>query len=122
MPTTTTTLTLTRDEILRKTELPSVEVKVPEWGGTVRVRALTAGERDAYELRMRDARQDGDAPNIRAALAVLTLVDGEGKPLFAEHDAATLAVYHAKPLDRVFNAAARLSGITPDDVDALEKN
>jgi hypothetical protein len=112
---------LSRDDILRARSLPSEEVAVPEWGGAVRVRALTAGERDSFELDMKDAR-DGGKPNIRGALAVRVLVDEDGRRLFEDSDAATLASLHAKPLDRIFSAATRLSGITPDDVEVLEKN
>jgi len=113
---------LSRDEILRCSALPSEELSVPEWGGSVRVRSLTAGERDVFEIEMKDARSHGQVPNVPAALAVKVLTDEAGKRLFTDADAETLTAYHAKPLDRVFNLAARLSGITKDDVEQLEKN
>ena len=40
---------LTRDEILESEDLATETVSVPEWGGSVIVRALTGTERDAYE-------------------------------------------------------------------------
>ena len=113
---------LSRDEILRHCELPSEELAVPEWGGVVRIRSLTAGERDAFEIELKDARTGGQVPNVRAALAVKVLTDDEGKRIFRDADAETLAAFGAKPLDRVFSLASRLSGITRDDVDTLEKN
>ncbi len=113
---------LSRDEILRHSALPTEDLEVPEWGGSVRIRSLTAGERDGFELDMKDARTEGQKPNIRAALAVRVLVDEQGRNLFTPADAESLATFHAKPLDRVFTVAARLSGITPDDVNDLEKN
>jgi hypothetical protein len=113
---------LSRDDILRARDLPIEEVNIPEWGGSVRVRALTAGERDSFEMEMKDGRDGDQRPNIRGTLAVRTLVDEDGKRLFQDHDAATLAALHSKPLDRIFTVAARLSGITPDDVEVLEKN
>jgi len=113
---------LSRDDILRARDLPTEELAIPEWGGSVRVRALTAGERDAFELEMRDSRTNGHSPNVRGALAVKVLVDEQGRRLFEDHDAATLAALDARPLDRIFTVAARLSGITRDDVDELEKN
>ena len=40
---------LTRDLILKADDIQTREVEVPEWGGTVLIRALTGTERDAYE-------------------------------------------------------------------------
>ena len=40
---------LSRDEILGKRRGKVEEIKVPEWGGTVFVREITASERDAFE-------------------------------------------------------------------------
>ena len=40
---------LTREEILAKTDLPYEDAEVPEWGGWVRIRALSGKQRDAIE-------------------------------------------------------------------------
>ena len=37
---------LTREQILGLSDLPREEVRIPEWGGVVFVRALTGSERD----------------------------------------------------------------------------
>ena len=40
---------LSRDEILAASDLTKELVEVPEWGGSVYVRAMTGTERDSYE-------------------------------------------------------------------------
>jgi hypothetical protein len=114
---------LTRDEILKADDLPRERVKA--WGRYVYVRALTGEERDAFEESMftgRGADRVQNAQNIRARLAVLTVVDGEGRRLFGDEDAAALGAKSARELDRIFSAAQRLSGLTADDVEQLVGN
>jgi len=116
---------LTREEILQAEDLPTEDVPVPEWGGTVRVRALKGYERDKFEDSVTD--QEGGtarviAENLRAKLVALSIVDEQGKRLFSEDDVRRLGGKSAKALDRVFSVAQRLSGISSDDVDELVKN
>ena len=42
-------MALSRDQILGATDFVFVELEVEEWGGTVRLRGLSASERDAFE-------------------------------------------------------------------------
>ena len=108
---------LSREEIFNfKAVIPTEVVDVPEWSGQVKVRGLTAGERDAFEIGMKDARK----PNVRAALVARAALSENGARLFTDADADSLAGFDSRPLDRLFAVAARLSGITPDDVDKLE--
>ena len=39
-------MALSKDQILGAVDFSFVEVEVPEWGGTVRIRGLSAAERD----------------------------------------------------------------------------
>lgn len=121
---------LSRDAILQAQDLPHEDVEVPEWGGAVRVRALTGAERDAFEQSIVEQRTAGkpgasvkmNMRNIRAKLVALTVVDGEGNRLFTDRDADLLGKKSAAALDRVFAVAQKLSGISPEDVDELAKN
>ena len=112
--------------ILSAPDLATVDVDVPEWGGTVRVRALNGRERDAFEASCMKERKDGTQEfitrNMRAKLVALALVDDKGQRLFADEDVAALGKKSAKALSRVFDAASALNGITPDDVKSLEGN
>jgi hypothetical protein len=97
------------------------EVVVPEWGITLRVRGLTAGERDRYELALREQKDRRVSRNIRGLLVALSVVDDDGKRVFKNADAVELSKLPAGPVDRLFEAAAELSGLTPKDQEELEK-
>lgn len=113
---------LTRDAILRADDLPRELVDVPEWGGEVYVRSLTGAERDRFEASMIEQRgksQHVNMANIRAKLASLTICDENGARLFGDEDVKALAGKSAAALNRVFDAARKLSGLADDDVKEL---
>jgi hypothetical protein len=109
---------LSRDEILAHSDLAYEDVNVPEWGGVVVVQAMTGAERDRFE----SAHVAAKAKDARARLAVYTVRDQAGLPLFTEADIPALSAKSAAPLDRIFEVAARLSRITKEDVDKIEGN
>jgi len=114
---------LSRDAILAAKSLRTEEVAVPEWGGTVLVRELSGRERDEWEASlavMRGKTMVPDVANIRAKLAARTIDDGE--PVFTQQDVAALGELSAAALDRVFDVASRLSGLNPEDVEAMTGN
>lgn len=116
---------LSRDQILKADDLAIEQVEVPEWGGTVLVRGLTGEERDMYEQSLVEGRGKNAQMNLRnarAKLVVLCVVDEAGKPLFQRADVAVLGRKSAAALDRIFEAAKRLSGLSDSDVDELLGN
>lgn len=110
--------------ILAAEDRPIHEVDVPEWGGKVLVRALTAGERDRYET---EATLEGlvgavSGAGLRARLSVICLCDEDGNRIFDADDAEELAAKNGRALDRVFELAAELSGMGANDVETLAGN
>lgn len=91
------------------------------------VRSLTGAERDQYEealIRWRSGEHgrvavDASLTNARAKLVSLAVVDGDGKRLFTDQDVVALGQRNAKALARIFDVAARLSGLTAGDVAEL---
>lgn len=115
---------LGRSDILDSEDLATEPVEVPEWKGTVIVRALTGVERDAYEGEIFSLRGTGkgvefNMQNIRAKLASRTMVDESGQRLFSDSDVVQLGLKSAAALDRVFSVAQRLSRLTSEDVKQL---
>lgn len=114
---------LTKDAILGSDDRPTVDVEVPEWGGTVRVRALSGKERDAYEVALAGVRSDGsrrpNLVNVRARLIAMSCVDENGDRLFTDSDVEALGAKSATAMTRVFVAAQRLSGLSDEDVEEL---
>lgn len=116
---------LSRDAILRATDLVTEEVEVPEWGGVVRVKALTGAERDQFEagvVERRGRKTEINMKNLRARLVALSVIDEDGRPLFRPTDAEALGQKSAAALGRVFDVAMRLSGMTEQDLDELTEN
>jgi hypothetical protein len=113
---------LGREDILSKKGGKLIELEVPEWGGTVHLREMTASERDAFEQASLDKSGSARLLNIRARLASISLCDAGGKRLFSEGDIPSLGELPASALDRIFDASMRLNKISKADVDELEKN
>jgi len=116
---------LTRDQILQVQDIVTEDVPVPEWGGTVRVRGLSGHERDAFEAGIvqpsgRTIRYTLE--NLRARLVALSVVDESGARLFSAADVVALGRKSAAALERVYNVAQRLAGLSNQDVEELAKN
>lgn len=117
---------LKRDDILNVADLPIEEIPVPEWGGSVLVRGMTGAERDAFEasiVQLKGGNKSSvDMRNIRAKLVAMSLVDESGERLFSQADVELLGKKSAAALQRIFEAAQKLSGLTTADVEELAKN
>jgi hypothetical protein len=109
-------MSLTKDQILAASDLKRELVEVPELNGSCYVRTMTAGERDRWEAE----HAKNPTGNIRARLAVATVCDEEGHLLFTPADVEALGGKSALALDRIFDVAARLCGLTSRDVKELE--
>lgn len=115
---------LTREQILAIQDLPFEEVEVPEWGGTVRVRGITAMDRDAMEGRATKAGSDPEAQvrNLRAWVVAHGVVDADGNRVFGAADAEALGQKSSLVMDRLFWIVVRLSALKQQDVEDLAKN
>lgn len=116
---------LTKAQILGVADLEHEDVDVPEWGGTVRVQMLTGAERDAFEQEIvtrQGKKVQMNLANVRARLVALCLVDEEGQRVFGESDVKALGRKSALALNRVFEVAQRINGLTEQDMEELAGN
>lgn len=117
---------LSRDAILSsRAKLRTQEVDVPEWGGSVVVREMSGAERDAFEESMvvqRGKSREVNLKNLRARLVAFTVCGEDGKRLFSERDIEELGELSAAALNRVWDVARKLSGMSDDDVEELAGN
>ena len=116
---------LNKDQIKSVSDLETQEVDVPEWGGTVRLKSLTGTERDRFEASVVQGQGRNttvNMQNLRAKLVALSAIDEQGNPLFTEEDVKWLGGKSAKALNRLFNAAQSLSGLSESDVKELTAN
>lgn len=113
---------LTAEDILGAPRLKPVAVEVPEWGGVVFVRSLRAAELDELQFLWRSEAEREEDPNWRGRLVALCACDEQGRPLFGEHQASLVAQLDVAPLDRVFEAAQKLNGLSAKEKEAVRKN
>ena len=115
---------LTREQILSAQDLGLLEVDVPEWGGTVKIKPLTSQERDAFEMQFGGSKKNKSKAyvNIRAKLLVKCIVDEKGQTIFMETDIEELGKKSAAATDRVFERAMSMAGLGEDDIKEMEKN
>jgi len=116
---------LTKEQILAAQDIVREAVPVPEWGGEVLMRGLSGIERDAFEASV--VHMNGRQPrytlnNLRAKLVALSVVDEAGERLFSDADVTALGRKSAAALERVFQVAQRLSGLSAQDIEVLSKN
>lgn len=116
----------TRNAILDIEDLKIEEVSIPEWGNlVVVVHSLAGDERDDLEASMtkfKGKKTEVNFKNMRAKLIVKSTYDKDGQRLFRDEDEVAVGKKNAAALQRIFEVAARLSGITQEDVEELTKN
>lgn len=111
-----------RDQILAADDLPWADVETSEWAPfgvpTVRVRGLTAAERDDYEQSLVERTADGTVraktkqTNLRASFVARVIIDPDtGERAFTDKDATALGEKNAAVIDRLWDKARELSGM-----------
>ena len=94
-----------------------VTIFVPEWGGDVCLREITAGQRDQWDAWQIENEGAARYANIRARLLVLTICDEQGARLFGDKDIDIVSSMPAQTIDRLWDASCKLVGLRPEDVE-----
>jgi len=114
---------LNRNAILSADDIKRVDVPVPEWGGTVRVRTMTAKERDA--MMGESVLGDDGKPNMenfRSKFLVRCIVGADDKPLFSAADIEALGAKSGAALERVYKQAETINDVTEEKVAEAKGN
>lgn len=112
-------MALSRDQILGAVDFNFVDVDVPEWNGSVRLRGLSAAERDEFEASLGVSQ---DLVNMRARLVVNCLVDENGDKLFKSSEAKELGKKNGQVINMLFDEVRKLSGMADEDLGIAEGN
>ncbi len=124
----TTVAVLNREQIRAAKDIKLHTVAVPEWGGEVKVRMLTARERTQFEQAVTSGRGQNRDVNMRIfreKLLALVLVDEQGNRLFNDQDQEDLEIISGKSAsacERVVDVAMRMNGLSRRDVESLTGN
>ena len=117
---------LTKEALLAAVKkLPIERVDLPELSGHVFVRGMSGVERDAWERSLvvgRGKRQTYNLDNVRARLSVRCLCDEQGARTMGDDDADALGGLRVDSLNKIFEVAQRLSGVSDQDVEDLGKS
>ena len=113
---------LNRQSILEVADLVTEDVHVPEWGGHVRVKAMSGLDRGAWAKTCEGEDGTFDVKRYPASLVVACCVDDQGAPLFTAADLPALMAKHGGAIARVQQVAERLNGLGPDARDTAKGN
>lgn len=116
---------LNKKAILAAQDIKSEMLHVPEWGGDVMVYGMTGSQRDEFEasiVEMKGKTQTMHMQNLRAKLCAMCIRDEDGRRMFDSDEVDELGAKSAQALQRIFDAAQRLSGLATEDVEKLAKN
>jgi hypothetical protein len=107
-------MALTAEQILAASDIETEAVDVPEWGGKVYIRGLSAVEVDRYNRSLVNMDQRGNTTvgrldNVRASLVVRCLVDENGERLFEDHQAKQLGAKSSAVIQQLWEVARRVS-------------
>lgn len=113
---------LTAAQILAADDLPFEIVEVPEWGGSVRLRTMTAGEASAYGDSIRTATGGIIRELLPEKLLARCIVGDDGLPVFSEEKVRQLSGKSSLIIQRLFIIADRLNTVTEQKVEAALGN
>jgi len=113
---------LSATDILAQEDRQFEDVFVPEWNGIVRMRSMTGRERDALEasaIQGRGRDRQANLRNFRARTVAACAIGDDNKLLFDRTQVEALGNKNAAAINRLFDVAQKLSGISREDVDEL---
>ena len=109
---------LSKEEILAAVDLPEEVISIPEWGGDVKVRGMSAEERVRWLKETQDDKGQID-PEKAAYIAVIY---GVTEPKFTQEDVPALKQKSASAIDRISRAWLRLSGVGDEELAKVRGN
>jgi hypothetical protein len=107
---------LTTEELLSAQDRPEKVLEVPEWGGAVKIRALSLG---AFQDASEAATVAGDIDEQKMALEIV--VRGVVEPQLTHEHVPLLREKSITALTTVMQEIAELSAVTQADLTAAER-
>jgi hypothetical protein len=116
---------LTRDAMLAPIEVPREEVELPELGGSVWIKGMTASDRSKFEREFQTSsgkRSKRRMDEIRERLVIACVCNEDGTLLLTERDIEAIGRQPIGVIERIVDVAQRLCGMSNADVEAMAKN
>lgn len=113
---------LSKSDMLAANDEKHEYVEVPEWGGTVKIFAMSLSEHIEFEkLQSKSSGNTIDPDQIAFVLSV-AIRDEEGKRLFTREEAMSLLDKNTQVVSRLFGKCAELSKVSSGEAGEKEKN
>lgn len=118
-------MSLSREQLLKPVQIPREEVELPELGGSVWVKGMSASDRSKFEKDFQTSSGKSNKrkmAEVRERLLVACCCDENGTRMFTYDDVTELGKQSIQVVERIVNVAQRLCGMTNDDVEQMAKN
>ncbi len=124
---------MNREEFFKCSDLTIEKVHIKELNTDMFVKSLTAGEKAIWEydsMSVENTAKQGSSIKLlkdrmitaRERLVELAVCNEDGSRFFAPGDASQIARKNSNVVSRLYDVAARLSGITKEDLEEIAKN
>jgi hypothetical protein len=112
---------LTAEEIVEANDQQVHVMEVPEWGGQIGIRVMTAGERDAHELEWMNGKERG-VTNFRSKFLAKIISDKDGNRIFSDAKIRALSEKSGAVCQRIFEEGLKYNAVTDQDVEDMAGN
>ena len=101
---------LTRDDVLKADDLLTQEIEVPQWGGTIIIKALSLGAKNKIDQQTKD----GSGKTDPEKLTMLFLMEGIHEPKFTMADYEALKGKNNGVLEDIVKKIMKLSFVSAE--------
>lgn len=109
---------LSKEQIFAAQDLQFIDVDVPEWGGQVRVKAMSAIDRINFEKEQKDL----SSSELIIRLVLLACIKEDGSKLFNEEDLESLQEKSPTVILKIFNEAVKLNTLNDELLEEKAEN
>lgn len=109
---------LSREQVLNAEDRQVQSVDIPEWGGAVLVKSLSAGQVEYAQQKMAGK----GMKNATAILIAMACVDEEGKRLFHESDLDALSEKSIAACQRILQVVLEQNALDKSEIEKISKN
>ncbi len=124
---------MNREQFFSFSDLTIEKVHIKEMNADFYVRSLTVGEKATWEFAsysVENSDKKGSSMKLlkdrmmssRERLVELAVCNEDGSAFFKEGDAAAISRKNSNIVSKLYDVAARLSGITKEDLEEIAKN
>ncbi|NBT49946.1 MAG: hypothetical protein EBV86_01945 [Marivivens sp.] len=114
-------------DVVNTCNLKEEQLEVPEWGGFIVVREMTAEARDAYEHSLFSQNEQGsfdkNLSNARAKLIAACVVGPDGKRMFdTEQKITVLGNQPISTINPIFDKCQEINSMGADEIEEIAGN